>query len=123
MKILIGLFAENIDEAEKRLENSNKENCKFLDKLVDEVDSSCNNYLTNYSLIVPKKTVRLLSSFFDNILQERFFDSEIYINKEQILEFDDFLEQLVKDPDDISFELRKDLNIDALNSSLLRRIK
>ena len=123
---LIRFLGENIEEAKEYLENLNKENRKILNEQADEVDNACyefNNYVTSHSLIIPENIVRLLSLFCDKVLNDETLDSEIEKIAKRIDEAEKLIDELIDDADNISVELRKDLHVDALNSSLYRRIK
>jgi hypothetical protein len=123
---LIRLLDENIDDAEEYLESPNEENLEKLDDLADEVDETCfefNNFITGNSLIIPGNVVMLLSHFCDKILDGDTIDSETENISKNIVIAERMLDELVKDADNISVELRKDLHVDELNSTLYRRLK
>ncbi|MFT3677763.1 MAG: hypothetical protein QM781_17860 [Chitinophagaceae bacterium] len=123
---LIRFLEENIDDAKEYHENRNDENLKKLDELADEVDETClafNNFITDNSLIIPENIVRRLSLFCDKILDGETFDSETDDISKNIQIAERTLDELIKDADDISVELRKDLHVDDLNSTLYRRLK
>lgn len=123
---LIRFLGESIEEAKEYLKKPNKENFKILNEMADEVDDTCyefNNFITGNSLIVPEKIVRLLSHFCDKILDSEIIDSDTENIAKSIDDAEKRINELIKEAEDISVELRKDLHVDKLNSSLFQRIK
>lgn len=123
---LIRFLEENIDDLKEYHKDRSNENLKKLDELADEVDEIClafNNFITGNSLIIPANIVRRLSLFCDKILDGETFDSETDDISTNIQIAERALDDLIKDADNISVELRKDLHIDDLNSTLYRRLK
>lgn len=123
---LLGFLEDNIEEAREYLKKPNDENYEYLNDLADEVDKKCiefNTFITGNSLIIPEKIVILLSRFCDKVLSTETLDSEIKSISKSIEAAEKMLNELVDDADNISVELRKDLHINELNSSLYRRLK
>ena len=123
---LIRLLADNIEDAKHLLESRDEGAKEELDLAADEIDEACyefNNFITGYSLVIPDKIVRMLSNFCDKILVTDSLDSETDDLVSMIDIAEHRIDKLLKDANEISIEIRKDLRIDELNSTLYRRIK
>ena len=123
---LVRFLGHNIEEAKEYLKKPNKENFGILNEMANEVDNTCyefNNFITGNSLIIPENIVRLLSNFCDKVLDSESIDSSTKSIERSIEEAEKMINELIKDAENIGIELRKDLHVDQLNSSLFRRIK
>lgn len=123
---LIRFLGDNIEEAKEYFKKPNKENLEILNEIANEVDETCyefNNFITGNSLIIPEDIVKLLSNFCDKVLDSETIDSDTENVTKSIYDAEKLINELIKDAEDIGVELRKDLHVDALNSSLFRRIK
>lgn len=123
---LIRFLADNIEDAKLFLESPNEEGKEELNLAADEIDEACyefNNFITGNSLVIPDKIVRMLSNFCDKILETDGLDSENDDLVGMIGIAENRIDGLLKDANQISIEIRKDLRIDELNSTLYRRIK
>jgi methyl-accepting chemotaxis protein len=123
---LVRFLGDNIEEANEYLEKPNKENFKILNDMADEVDETCyefNNFITGNSLIIPENIVKLLSDFCDKVLDSETIDSDTESIAKRIDNAEKMINELIKEAEDIGVELRKDLHVDKLNTSLFRRLK
>lgn len=123
---LVRFLGDNIEEAKEYLKRPNEENDKILNETANKVDDTCyefNNFITGNSLIIPENIVRLLSDFCDKVLDSETIDGDTEDITKSIDDAEKVINELINDAEDIGVELRKDLHVDALNSSLFRRIK